>query len=72
MKPDKQDFKDPFNAGQMIGMLVILTFIEQNNGIPKEMLDQIKQVTAVNAQEFLDKPAEDIFLMVDSLIKEMK
>jgi len=67
-----KDFKDPFNAGQMVGMLVMLTFIEQNNGIPKEMLEDLKQVTANNAQEFLEKPTEDIFLLVDNLVKEMK
>lgn len=67
-----KDFSDPFNAGQMVGMLVMLTFIEQNQGIPKEMLEDLKQVTADNAQIYLQKPTEDIFLMVDNLVKEMK
>ena len=66
------DFKDPFNAGQMVGMLVMLTFIENNDGISQEMLDRIKEITAENAQAYLEKPAEDIFLMVDNLAKELQ
>lgn len=70
--PKTRDFSDPFNAGQMVGMLVILTFIENNDGIPKEMLESLKQVTATNAQEYLQRPTEDVFLLVDNLVKEIK
>jgi hypothetical protein len=66
------DFSDPFNAGQMVGMLVMLTFIEKNNGISQATLEQIKQVTATNAQEFLGKPTEDVFLMVEGMVKEIE
>lgn len=65
------DFKDPFNAGQMVGMLVMLTFIEKHKGIPADMLEKIKQIAATNAQVFLEKPTEDIFLMVDGLVEEI-
>jgi hypothetical protein len=65
------NFKDPFNAGQMVGMLVMLTFIEKNNGIPQEMLEQLKDVCANNVQVFLEKPTEDIYLMVDKLVSEV-
>lgn len=67
-----KDFKDPFNAGQMVGMLVILTYIENNRGISQDMIDMIKQVAADNSQVYLEKPTEDIFLMVDNLVKEIK
>lgn len=70
--PTSKDFMDPFNAGQMVGMLVMLTFIENNNGIPKEALDQIKNAAANNVQGYLDKPTEDIFLMVDNLVKDIE
>lgn len=70
-KISKLDFNDPFNAGQMIGMMVMLTFIEKHNGIPADMLEEIKNVCAENAQAFLDKPTEDIFLMVDNLVTEI-
>lgn len=66
-----KDFKDPFNAGQMIGMLVMLTFIENNKGIPAEALEKLRWTCANNAEIFLDKPAEDIFLMIDNLVKDI-
>lgn len=65
------DLADPFSAGQMVGMLVILTFIEKRKGIPQDMLEELKQVTANNAQTYLQKPTEDIFLLVDNLVKEI-
>lgn len=70
-KINNLDFKDPFNAGQMVGMLVMLTFIEKHNGIPADMLEEIKTVCAENVQTFLDKPTEDVFLMVDNLVTEI-
>jgi hypothetical protein len=67
----KYDFNDPFTAGQMIGMLLVLTFLEKNGGMPDAILQQLKNITAEAAQEFFDRPTEDVFLMVDSLVKEM-
>lgn len=67
-----EDFSDPFNAGQMVGMLVMLTFMEKNKVISQAMLDELKKVTADNAQTYLQKPTEDIFLLVDKLVKEMQ
>lgn len=68
----KNKFEDPFNAGQMVGMLVMLTFIEQNGGITSEIIDKIKTLAANNVQEYLNKPTEDIYLMVDNLVKEIQ
>lgn len=65
------DFKDPFNAGQMVGMLVMLTFIEKNKGIPIKVLQELKNVAANNVQQYFDKPTEDIYLMIDNIVKEM-
>lgn len=67
----KNDFTDPFSAGQMVGMLVILTSIERNNGIDEEVLYKIKQQAADNVQEYFKKPSEDIFLMIDNMISEI-
>lgn len=66
------DFTDPFNAGQMVGMLVMLTFIEKNNGIQEDMLEQIKAVAASNLQDFFQKPTEDIHLIVNDLVNEIE
>jgi hypothetical protein len=55
----------------MVGMLVMLTFIEQNNGIPPKALEKIKWTAATNASLYFEKPAEDVFLMIDSIIKDI-
>ncbi len=68
----EKDFKDPFNAGQMVGMMMMLSFIEKNNGISEDALQKIKWSCATNAQYYLEKHPEDIFLMVDGMIKEME
>ncbi len=68
---DSKDFKDPFNAGQMVGMLVMITFIEQNRDISNDALQLLKSVAADNVQIYLDKPTEDIFLMIDNIVKEI-
>lgn len=65
------NFKDPFNAGQMVGMLVVLTFIERNGGITQDIIEQVKQTCADNVQVFFDKPTEDIFLMIDNMVKDI-
>lgn len=65
------EFKDPFNAGQMVGMLVMLTVIENNEGISKQSLQKIKEITASNLQVYFDKPTEDIFLMINDIVKDI-
>jgi hypothetical protein len=66
-----KDFKDPFNAGQMVGMLVMLTSIENNGGITQDVIDQIKHNCANNLEVYFEKPAEDIFLMIDNMVKDI-
>jgi len=67
-----KDFTDPFDAGQLVGMLVILKFIEKNNGIPEQVLDELVTITTTNLQPYFEKPSEDIHLMIDKLVKEMQ
>lgn len=69
---DNNDYSDPFNAGQMVGMLVTLSFIEKNGGIPEAVLQKIKGIAADKAQVYFNKPTEDIFLMIDDLVSEMQ
>lgn len=71
-RASKTDFSDPFNAGQMVGMLVMLTFVETNKGIPIPVLEKLKMVTATNLEAYFDKPVEDIFLMVDRLVDKIE
>lgn len=69
--PNSKDFSDPFNAGQMVGMLVMVTFLEKNPQIPRENIEKLKWVCANNAGVFLGKPAEDVFLIIDHIVEEM-
>lgn len=64
--------KDPFVTGQFLGMLTILMFIEQNNGINKDFLYKLKQAVADKSADGLDKPTEDIFLIVEEMVKKIK
>ena len=66
------DFIDPFNAGQMVGMLVMVSFLEKNKGIPDEALDKLKWTCAENASIYLDKPTEDVFLFINNLVKDIR
>lgn len=66
------DLTDPFNAGQLVGMLVMLKFIEQNKGIPELVLDQLMGTAATNLQPYFERPTEDIHLIVDNLLKEIR
>lgn len=66
------DFGDPFNAGQMIGMLVMLTFLEKQKHIPNDALEKLKWVCAGNAAVYLNKPTEDVFFIIDNLVKEIE
>lgn len=69
MSQGKSEYKDPFNAGQMVGMLVILSIIEKNGGIDQILINKIKLVSAENASEYFCRPAEDVCLMIDNLVK---
>lgn len=67
----KKNFNDPFDAGQMIGMLMMLAFIEKNGGISEDLADKIKDIAASSIEEYMEKPSEDILLMVDELMEEL-
>lgn len=69
---NKPDLSDPFIAGQMVGMLVMLTFIESNEGIPIEVLEKLKEAAANNVQGYFQKPTEDIFLMINNMVEDIK
>lgn len=68
-KPD--DFNNPFNAGQMMGIITVLMFIENSGGISDDTLQRVKQTCADNLSIFLKNPSEDILMMIDNVVKEM-
>lgn len=65
-------FNDPFSVGQLVGMLVIMTFIEKNGGITQAQIDKMKMMCAEKSATFLQQPTEDIFLLVDRLVEQIK
>lgn len=68
----QKNFKDPFSAGQMIGMLTMLCYIQKRGRIERKELEEIMQRSASSVQEYFNKPTEDIILMVDQMTKEIK
>jgi hypothetical protein len=70
-QPPKPNQEPPFVTGQYLGMLTILTFIEENNGIDKVFLYKLKEALASKTAENMEKPTEDIYLMVDDLVKNI-
>jgi len=71
-KMKNKDFTDPFDAGQLVGMLVMLKFIECNNGIEEDTLERLMTTTADTLQGYFERPSEDIHLIIDNLVKEIK
>jgi len=71
LQGSNNDFTDPFNAGQMMGMLVMLNYIEKNKGITQQAIEELQKATSNNLQEYLKMPSEDIHLMVDRLVIEV-
>lgn len=72
MTLSSKDLTDPFNAGQMLGIITTLMFLEKEKHIPEDMLQKIKHQSAKNLEEYLQKPSEDILLMVNDIIKDKK
>lgn len=67
------NYKDPFTAGQMVGMLVMIQFIQdRDQDVPDEVLERLKMISATNIEEYFEKPTEDILLMIDNIVKEIK
>lgn len=70
--PSSNDWMHPFNAGQMLGMLTLMVYIEKNKGISQQSIEHLKNTTVRNLEPYLNKPSEDIYLLVDSLVEEVK
>lgn len=71
MTKTTEELNDPFSVGQLVGMLVILTYIENNKGIQQDQLEKLKLACADKSANYLQKPTEDIFLFVNELIKNI-
>lgn len=65
---------EDYGHGQMMGMLVVIQLFEnaQDVGrvIPQSTLDTIKGIAAKDLADYLKKPEEDVYLLVDQQLKE--
>tara|TARA_B100001250_G_scaffold371758_1_gene356774 strand:+ start:109 stop:336 length:228 start_codon:yes stop_codon:yes gene_type:complete len=65
---------DDYGHGQMMGMLVVIAMFEnaaeKGIEIPQYTLDTIKRIASQDLSEYLDKPEEDVLLLVETQIKE--
>lgn len=61
---------DDYGHGQMMGMLVVIQLFENSRemGVPimESTLDTIKRIAVSDLAEYLDKPEEDIYLLVQN------
>lgn len=64
-----------YEQGQMMGMLCIIRLIrnaeETNTGIDGNIFDKIERLASESLSSYLDKPEEDIVLMVDQLLSTL-
>lgn len=58
-----------------MGMLVIIQMIENSQedeiGIPVSVFDKIKSLAAKDLSEYLKKPEEDVYLLVESQLRDI-
>lgn len=71
MKPPKAS--TDYAQGQMMGMLVIIQMLENaidtKVKVPQEKLTTIKRVAVDSLSEYLQKPGEDVILLVDQVLR---
>lgn len=64
---------DDYAQGQMMGMLVMIQMfenaIDDKQPIPKSTTDKIKSIAVRSLSEFLQKPEEDVILLVDKQLR---
>lgn len=67
---------DEYGHGQMMGMLVVIAMFERARDagqiIKPDVLADIKKIAVSDLSEYLDMPEEDVYLMIESQIKEVK
>lgn len=72
---DMPEPTDDYGHGQMMGMLVIIQLIEEAHAagttVRPETFDKIKRIAVSDLAEFLDKPEEDVHLLIETQLKEM-
>ena len=64
-----------YGHGQMMGMLVVIQLFENareaGTFVPESTLEKIKRIAANDLAGYLQKPEEDIFLLVQQQLKKV-
>lgn len=67
---------DDYSHGQMMGMLVIIMMFEmaKENGVsvPDSTLQSIKDLAVEDLAEYLNKPTEDVLLLIEEELRNTK
>lgn len=66
---------DDYTQGQMMGMLCVIRLIrnaqETKTAIPASVFDNIEKIARESLSTYLDKPEEDVILMVNQLLNTL-
>lgn len=64
-----------YDHGQMMGMLVVITMVEKISDLESTpygpTFEKIKRLAAKDLSEYLNKPEEDVYLLVDEELKAL-
>lgn len=64
-----------YSMGQMMGMLVIIQMLQNAQEakvfVPNQTLDKIKAISAKSLAEYLQKPEEDVLLLVNEQLSKV-
>ena len=67
---------DEYGHGQMMGMLVAIQMYENadeiGHRVPQTVVDKIKRIAANDLAGYLKKPEEDVMLLVEQRLKDIK
>lgn len=67
---------DDYGHGQMMGMLVVIQMFEnaklKDVSIREDVLENIKRLAVSDLSQYLDKPEEDVHLLINQQLKEIK
>lgn len=67
---------DDYGHGQMMGMLVIIQMFENardtNMVLDSGIFEKVKRIAVIDLSEYLKTPEEDVYLLVDQQLKEIK
>jgi hypothetical protein len=62
---------DEYSHGQLMGMLCIIRLLKLKGTVPAEMVDRIERYSYEHLALYLEKPEEDIMLLIDKQLENI-